>query len=84
MDSNTTANILAIRIEQLQQELEQVRMKLADMEGHKLRQVDRDRLVFRATSAERAAMIEAQFAAQHRRLAQAFEDFGRATARGVR
>ena len=82
MDSNTTANILAIRIEALQQELEQARMRLADFESHKCRQIDRDRLAFRAVSNDRAAMIEAQFRAQDQRLAQAFEEFGRATARG--
>ena len=82
MDGNTTANILAIRIEALQQELEQARMRLADMEGHKVRQIDRDRQAFRYVSNDRAAMIEAQFRAQDLRLAQAFEEFGRATARG--
>ena len=82
MDSNTTANILAIRIEALQRELEQARMKLADMEGHRLRQINRDRLAFRHVSNERASMIDAMFRAQDQRLAQAFEEFGRATARG--
>ena len=81
MDTNTTANILAIRIEALQQELEQARMRLADMEGHRVRQIDRDRQAFRYVSNDRAAMIEAQFRAQDQRLAQAFEEFGRATAR---
>ena len=82
MDSNITANILAIRIEALQQELEQARMRLADMEGHRCRQIGRDRQAFRYVSNDRAAMIEAQFRAQDQRLAQAFEEFGRATARG--
>ena len=77
MDSNTTANILAIRLEQLQQELEQARMKLADMEGHKIRTIDMRRLAFRHASTERAGLIEAEFRAQDRRLAQAFEEFGR-------
>ena len=81
MDSNTTANILAIRLEQLQQELERTRMQLADMEGHQRRTIDMRRLAFRHASGERAAMIEAEFRAQDRRLAQAFEEFGRATAR---
>ena len=81
MDSNTTANILAIRIEALQQELEQAKMKLADMESHKCRTIDMRRLAFRHVSGERAAMIEAQFRAQDERLARAFEEFGRATAR---
>ena len=82
MDGNTTANILAIRIEALQQELEKARMRLADMEGHRVRQIDRDRAAFRYVATDRAAMIEAQFRAQDQRLAQAFEEFGRATARG--
>ena len=81
MDVNTTANILAIRIEALQQELEQARMKLADMEGHKMRTIDMRRLAFRHVSDDRAALIEAQFREQDRRLAQAFEEFGRVTAR---
>ena len=81
MDSNTTANILAIRIEALQQELEQARMKLADMESHKMRTIDMRRLAFRHESTDRTALIEAQFREQDRRLAQAFEEFGRATAR---
>ena len=57
MDGNTTANILAIRIEALQQELEQARMRSADMEGHRVRQIDRDRQAFRYVSNDRAAMI---------------------------
>ena len=81
MDSNTTANILAIRIEALQHELEQAKMKLADMESHKCRTIDMRRLAFRHVSDERAAMINAQFRAQDERLARAFEEFGRATAR---
>ena len=84
MDSNTTANILAIRLEQLQQELERARMKLADMEGHQRRTIDMRRLAFRHASSERAALIEAEFRAQDRRLAQAFEEFGRSTARTMR
>ena len=81
MDSNLTANILAICIETLQQELERAKMKLADMESHKCRTIDMRRLAFRHASGERAAMIEAQFRAQDERLARAFEEFGRATAR---
>ena len=81
MDSNTTANILAIRIEALQAELEQARMRLADMEGHRVWQIDRDG-AFRYVATDRAAMIEAQFRAQDLRQAQVFEEFGRATARG--
>ena len=60
---------------------EQVRMKLADMESAKCRTIDMRRLAFRHASGERAAMIEAQFRAQDERLARAFEEFGRNTAR---